>query len=80
VKDVRLILDDAVRRLGDDGRKTILFLDEIHRFNRAQQDVLLRDVERGAITLIGATTENPFFAVNSPLISPLTGVSVSAAR
>jgi len=69
VKQVRDILDQAVRRLEDAGRKTILFLDEIHRFNRAQQDVLLPDVERGTITLIGATTENPFFAVNSPLIS-----------
>jgi len=74
VKEVRAVLDEAVRRLtdvgeGETGRKTILFLDEIHRFNRAQQDVLLRDVERGSITLIGATTENPFFAVNSPLIS-----------
>ncbi len=71
VKEVRQILDQAVARLTDPngGRKTILFLDEIHRFNRAQQDVLLRDVERGTITLIGATTENPFFAVNSPLIS-----------
>ncbi len=69
VKEVRFVLDDAQRRLADSGRKTILFLDEIHRFNRAQQDVLLRDVERGTITLIGATTENPFFAVNSPLIS-----------
>jgi putative ATPase len=69
VKEIRFVLDDAEKRLGDSGRKTILFLDEIHRFNRAQQDVLLRDVERGTITLIGATTENPFFAVNSPLIS-----------
>ncbi|MBI1374909.1 MAG: AAA family ATPase [Phycisphaera sp.] len=69
VKDVRFIIDDAVRRLTDTGRKTILFLDEIHRFNRAQQDVLLPDVERGTITLIGATTENPYFSVNSPLIS-----------
>jgi putative ATPase len=58
-----------VKHLADDGRKRILFIDEIHRFNRAQQDVLLPDVEAGAITLIGATTENPFFAVNSPLIS-----------
>lgn len=72
VKEVRMVLEDAVRRLTDPsggGRKTILFLDEIHRFNRAQQDVLLRDVERGTVTLIGATTENPFFAVNSPLVS-----------
>jgi putative ATPase len=69
VKEVRFVIDDAIARLTDTGRKTILFLDEIHRFSRSQQDVLLRDVERGTITLIGATTENPFFAVNSPLIS-----------
>ncbi|MFW6061110.1 MAG: replication-associated recombination protein A, partial [Phycisphaeraceae bacterium] len=69
VKEVRRILDEARQRLEDDGRRTILFLDEIHRFNRAQQDVLLGDVERGIITLIGATTENPFFSVNSPLVS-----------
>ncbi|MHC5090277.1 MAG: replication-associated recombination protein A [Planctomycetota bacterium] len=54
------------------GAKTLLFIDEIHRFNRAQQDVLLDDVENGIITLIGATTENPFFSVNSPLISRST--------
>ena len=47
----------------------MLFLDEIHRFNRAQQDILLNDVENGVILLVGATTENPFFAVNSPLVS-----------
>jgi putative ATPase len=69
VKDVRDILDNARKRLEIDGRRTIFFLDEIHRFNRAQQDVLLGDVERGVITLIGATTENPFFAINSPLVS-----------
>jgi putative ATPase len=69
VKEVREVLDRATRRIEEGGSRTILFLDEIHRFNRAQQDVLLRDVERGSITLIGATTENPFFAVNSPLIS-----------
>ena len=69
VSDVRMVLDDARRRLQDDQSKTILFLDEIHRFNRAQQDVLLSDVERGVITLIGATTQNPFFSINSPLIS-----------
>ncbi|MHC4994909.1 MAG: replication-associated recombination protein A [Planctomycetota bacterium] len=69
VKEVRFVIDDAIARLADTGRKTILFLDEIHRFSRSQQDVLLRDMERGTITLIGATTENPFFAVNSPLIS-----------
>jgi putative ATPase len=69
VKDVRAVLDRAKRRLEEDNHATIFFLDEIHRFNRAQQDVLLGDVERGIITLIGATTENPFFAVNAPLVS-----------
>jgi putative ATPase len=69
VKEVREILEHARKRLENDGIRTIFFLDEIHRFNRAQQDVLLGDVERGIITLIGATTENPFFAINSPLIS-----------
>ena len=63
------MLDNARRRLEDDGRGTIFFLDEIHRFNKAQQDVLLGDVEQGIVTLIGATTENPFFAVNSALVS-----------
>jgi putative ATPase len=69
VKDVRFVLDAARARLEQDGRRTIFFLDEIHRFNKAQQDVLLGDVERGVITLIGATTENPYFAVNSALVS-----------
>ena len=69
VREVRQLLDQARTRLGNDGRRTILFLDEIHRFNRAQQDVLLGDVERGIVTLIGATTENPFFSINSPLVS-----------
>src|SRR3954447_20442084 len=69
VKDVRAILDAARDRLGNSGQRTVLFLDEIHRFNRAQQDILLPDVEAGHILLVGATTENPFFAVNSPLIS-----------
>ena len=69
VKDVRHVLDQARHRLEFEGKRTIFFLDEIHRFNRAQQDVLLGDVERGIITLIGATTENPFFAVNNALVS-----------
>src|SRR5205814_3316005 len=69
VKEVRAILDAAKERLANGGQRTVLFLDEIHRFNRAQQDILLGDVEAGLIILIGATTENPFFAVNSPLIS-----------
>jgi putative ATPase len=72
VKEIRQILADATRRIEDSGRRTILFLDEIHRFSRNQQDVLLGDVENGLITLIGATTENPYFAVNSALISRST--------
>jgi putative ATPase len=72
VKRIREIIDDASRRLESQKRRTILFLDEIHRFTRAQQDVLLGDVERGLITLIGATTENPIFAVNSALVSRST--------
>lgn len=69
VKEIRVILAEARERLESTGHRTILFVDELHRFSRSQQDVLLGDVEEGVITLIGATTENPFFAVNSPLIS-----------
>ncbi|MBL7214892.1 MAG: replication-associated recombination protein A [Phycisphaerae bacterium] len=72
VKDVREIIAEAKDRLITNGTKTLLFIDEIHRFNRAQQDVLLDDVENGIVTLIGATTENPYFSVNSPLISRST--------
>jgi putative ATPase len=72
VKRIREIVDEATRRLELEGRRTILFLDEIHRFTRAQQDVLLNDVERGVITLIGATTENPLFSCNSALVSRST--------
>ncbi|MBN1816908.1 MAG: replication-associated recombination protein A [Sedimentisphaerales bacterium] len=72
VKDVREISASAKDRLATGGGRTLLFLDEIHRFNRAQQDVLLDDTENGVIILIGATTENPFFSVNSPLISRST--------
>jgi putative ATPase len=72
VAQIRKIIDAAQDRLENTGRRTILFLDEIHRFTRAQQDVLLADVERGVITLIGATTENPLFAVNSALVSRST--------
>ncbi len=72
VKDVREVLDGARRRLGENGRGTILFLDEVHRFNKSQQDALLPGVEAGIITLIGATTENPFFEVNAPLLSRST--------
>jgi putative ATPase len=72
VKDIREIITLARNRLAASGRRTVLFIDEIHRFNRAQQDVLLDDVEAGVLILIGATAENPFFAVNSPLISRST--------
>jgi putative ATPase len=72
VADVREAMRDARRRLGEHGQGTILFLDEVHRFNRAQQDALLPAVEEGLIVLIGATTENPFFSVNSPLLSRAT--------
>ncbi len=68
VADVRQVLARARDRLRAD-RRTVLFIDELHRFNRAQQDVLLRDVERGVVILIGATTHNPFFAINAPLVS-----------
>jgi len=69
VKDIREVLDEARTELADTGRRTILFVDEIHRLNRAQQDVLLPDVEDAKVVLIGATTQNPFFAINSPLLS-----------
>jgi putative ATPase len=72
VKDVREVIEGARRRLAEEGRGTILFLDEVHRFNKSQQDALLPAVEAGIITLIGATTENPFFEVNAPLISRST--------
>ncbi|HTX63981.1 MAG TPA: replication-associated recombination protein A [Acidimicrobiales bacterium] len=72
VKDVREAIEGARRRLGEQGRGTILFLDEVHRFNKAQQDVLLPAVEEGVIVFVGATTENPFFEVNPPLMSRAT--------
>jgi putative ATPase len=72
VKDVREVLERARTRLGQHGQGTILFLDEIHRFNKAQQDALLPAVEEGLLVLIGATTENPFFEVNPPLRSRST--------
>jgi putative ATPase len=67
--EVRAVIERARQRLSTTGRRTILFLDEIHRFNKAQQDALLPAVEEGLITLIGATTENPYFEVNSALLS-----------
>jgi len=69
VADMRRVLATATNRLANTGQPTILFIDEIHRFNKAQQDVLLPDVESGVVRLIGATTHNPFFFVNSPLVS-----------
>ena len=69
VKELREILDGARRELETGGTKTVVFIDELHRFNRAQQDVLLPDVEAGIISLIGATTANPFFSLVAPLIS-----------
>ena len=69
VAEMRKVLAAAANRLANKGLPTILFIDEIHRFNKAQQDVLLPDVESGTVRLIGATTHNPFFFVNSPLVS-----------
>jgi putative ATPase len=69
VKDLRELLDEARDALAGGGQRTLLFIDEIHRFNKAQQDALLPDVEEGIVTLVGATTSNPFFAVNSALVS-----------
>ncbi|WP_334142844.1 replication-associated recombination protein A [Rhabdothermincola sp.] len=72
VKDVREVIERAQDRLGQYGQGTILFLDEVHRFNKAQQDALLPAVESGLLVLIGATTENPYFEVNPPLLSRST--------
>jgi putative ATPase len=69
VADIRRVLAGAANRLANRGQPTLLFIDELHRFNKAQQDVLLPDVESGVVRLIGATTENPFFFVNAPLVS-----------
>jgi putative ATPase len=69
VKEVRVIVEAARQRTGMHGRRTLLFVDEIHRFNKAQQDAFLPHVESGAITLIGATTENPGFTINNALLS-----------
>ncbi|MEZ6126060.1 MAG: replication-associated recombination protein A [Planctomycetaceae bacterium] len=69
VKDVRELLAEAENRLAGDGIQTVIFIDELHRFSRSQQDILLPDVESGTISLIGATTANPFFSLVAPLIS-----------
>ena len=78
VDDVRRVLQGARDRLGGNGQRTILFLDEIHRFNKAQQDALLPSVEDGLLILIGATTENPYFEVNSALLSRCQVVELEA--
>ena len=72
VKDIRDVIAEARDRLASRKARTVLFVDEIHRFNRAQQDVLLNDVESGVLILIGATSENPYFAITGPLISRST--------
>ena len=72
VKDVREAAEKARRRLADNGTPTVLLLDEVHRFSKSQQDALLPSVEDGTLTLVGATTENPFFEVNGPLLSRST--------
>ncbi len=72
VKDVREAAERAKRRLGENGKSTVLLLDEVHRFSKSQQDALLPSVEDGTLTLVGATTENPFFEVNGPLLSRST--------
>jgi putative ATPase len=69
VKDVRAVIEEARQALGFSGRQTVLFLDEVHRFNKAQQDALLPAVENRWVTLVAATTENPFFSINGPLLS-----------
>ena len=68
-KDMEAVVEEARNNLGGYGRRTILFIDEIHRFNKAQQDYLLPYVEDGTVILIGATTENPYFEVNGALLS-----------
>ena len=78
VADIRKAVDKARERLLGSGRSTILFIDEIHRFNKAQQDALLPHVENGTIVLLGATTENPYFEVNSPLLSRMRVLRLQA--
>jgi len=78
VDDVRAVIARARDRLGGNGVRTILFIDEIHRFNKAQQDSVLHAVEDGLVTLIGATTENPYFEVNSALLSRCTVIELQA--
>ena len=79
VDDVRAVIARARDRLGGNDVRTILFIDEIHRFNKAQQDSVLHAVEDGLVTLIGATTENPYFEVNSALLSRCTVIELTRA-
>ena len=79
VADLRKVVEEA-RRWQEQGRRTILLIDEIHRFNKAQQDALLPHVEEGLITLIGATTENPYFEIIGPLLSRPGSSSSSPSR
>jgi putative ATPase len=72
VRDAREAIEGATRALGERGVRTILFVDEVHRFSKSQQDVLLPAVEEGAVVFVGATTENPYFEVNAPLLSRMT--------
>src|SRR6185436_3893429 len=78
IDDVRAVIARARDRLGGNDVRTILFIDEIHRFNKAQQDSVLHAVEDGLVTLIGATTENPYFEVNSALLSRCTVIELTA--
>jgi len=80
VAEMRRVIAAATNRLRTSGQKTILFIDEIHHFNKAQQDILLPDVESGSLRLIGATTYNPFFYVNSPLVSRSQVFQLEALR
>ena len=80
VADLRRVIEDAARRRRERGRRTILLIDEIHRFNKSQQDAILHAVEQGVVTLIGATTENPSFEVNSALLSRCRVYTLRALR
>src|SRR5918998_534031 len=78
VAELRGAIKEATERLGTQGQRTVLFIDEIHRFNKAQQDAILPHVEDGTVILIGATTENPSFEVNAPLLSRSRVVVIGA--
>ncbi len=80
VKDVRQVVEDAKRALGESGTQTVLFVDEVHRFSKTQQDALLPSVENRWVTLVAATTENPFFSVISPLLSRSPAAHAAAAH